>query len=270
MTGLDHPELVSEQAWLDEAYRHLERMQDRAKATREIGDRVVRDEGSADARVVQFHLLRREEALQAGSGPLCFGRIDTEDAEQWYVGRRHVEDSDSRPVVVDWRAPVSAAFYRATAVDACGLEHRRRFSVVEREIVSIFDEDLSDPDSLGASGLPDPLLAELERSRTGQMRDIVSTIAAEQDVIIRAPLDELLVVQGGPGTGKTAVGLHRAAFLLFQHRQELMENQVLVIGPNPLFLRYIAEVLPSLGETSVRQATITGLLSAKYLSLIHI
>ncbi len=262
--GSIHPELEAEQAWLDRAYMFLELMQQRAIATREIGDRVVRDEDSADARVVQYHLKRREESLRVGSGPLCFGRIDTDEAERWYVGRRHVEDEESQPVVVDWRAPVSAAFYRATAVDACGLEFRRRFSVIEREIVSIFDEDLSDPDSLGASGLPDPLLAELERSRTGQMRDIVSTIASEQDVIIRAPIEELLIVQGGPGTGKTAVGLHRAAFLLFQHRERLTEKEVLVIGPNPLFLRYIAEVLPSLGETSVRQATLTGLLSAKY------
>ncbi len=262
--AVEHPDQAAEQAWLDQAYRHLQQMQERTTSARQVSDRAVRDENTVDARVAQYHLRRREEALHGGSGPLCFGRIDTDDRQRWYVGRRHVEDENAQPVVVDWRAPVSAAFYRATAVDPCGLEFRRRFSVVDRSIVSIFDEDLTDPDSLGASGLPDPLLAELERSRTGQMRDIVSTIAAEQDIIIRAPLDELLVVQGGPGTGKTAVGLHRAAFLLFQHREQLMEREVLVIGPNPLFLRYIAEVLPSLGETSVRQATLTGLLAAKY------
>ncbi len=259
-----HPELADEQAWLDRAHGHLRDMQDRARKVRQAGDRAVRDENTVDARVAQYHLKRREEALTGGSGPLCFGRIDTDDRERWYIGRRHVEDEQSKPVVIDWRAPVSAAFYRATAVDPCGLDFRRRFSVIEQEIVSIFDEDLSDPDSLGASGLPDPLLAELERSRTGQMRDIVSTIASEQDIIIRAPLEELLIVQGGPGTGKTAVGLHRAAFLLFQHREALTDKEVLVLGPNPLFLRYIAEVLPSLGETSVRQATLSGLLSAKY------
>ncbi|MGH1492518.1 MAG: HelD family protein [Acidimicrobiales bacterium] len=259
-----HPELAAEQAWLDQAHAHLEGMQERTRQVREAGDRAVRDENTMDAKVAQYHLKRREEALAGGKGPLCFGRIDTDDDERWYVGRRHVEDEESKPVVVDWRAPVSAAFYRATAVDPCGLDFRRRFSVIDGEIVSIFDEDLSDPESLGASGLPDPLLAELERSRTGQMRDIVSTIAAEQDEIIRAPLEELLIVQGGPGTGKTAVGLHRAAFLLFQHREALTDKEVLVLGPNPLFLRYIAEVLPSLGETSVRQATLSGLLSAKY------
>ncbi len=259
-----HPELADEQRRLDRAHELLDAMLVRARSAREVSDRIVETENTVDAQVAQYHLRRREEQLQAGSGPLCFGRIDTDDRERWYIGRRHVEDEDSAPVVVDWRAPVSAGFYRATAVDPCGVDQRRRFSVVDREIVSIFDEDLTDPDGVGASGLPDPLLAELERSRTGQMRDIVATIAAEQDVIIRAPLDELLVVQGGPGTGKTAVGLHRAAFLLFQHRQELMDSQVLVLGPNPLFLRYIAEVLPSLGETSVRQATLTSLLAAKY------
>jgi DNA helicase IV len=259
-----HPELEAEQRWLDQAHVHLSAMFERTRSAREVSDRIVASENTVDAQVAQYHLKRREEALQVGSGPLCFGRIDTEDGERWYVGRRHVEDEQATPIVVDWRAPVSAGFYRATAIDPCGVDHRRRFSVVDREIVSIFDEDLTDPDGSGASGLPDPLLAELERSRTGQMRDIVATIAAEQDIIIRAPLDELLVVQGGPGTGKTAVGLHRAAFLLFQHRQELLDSQVLVLGPNPLFLRYIAEVLPSLGETAVRQATVTSLLAAKY------
>ena len=259
-----HPELEVEQRWLDGAHRHLEAMRSRARSAREVGDRMVVAENTVDARVAQYHLRRREDALFEGSGPLCFGRIDTDDRDRWYIGRRHVEDDEANPVVVDWRAPVSAGFYRATAVDPCGVDFRRRFSVVDREIVSIFDEDLTDPDTPGGSGLPDPLLAELERSRTGRMRDIVATIAAEQDIIIRAPIDELLVVQGGPGTGKTAVGLHRAAFLLFQHRLALLDSQVLVLGPNPLFLRYIAEVLPSLGETAVRQATLGALLAAKY------
>lgn len=257
-------ELVSEQAWLDKAYEYLSAMQRRATAVREIGDRVVRDEDSADARIARFHLQRREAALKTGTGPLCFGRIDNEDRERWYIGRRHVEDDQGHPVVVDWRAPVSAGFYRATALDPCGLTHRRRFIVDGTSIDALLDEDLTDPESGSHGGLPDPLLAELERTRSGQMRDIVATIAAEQDVIIRAPLEELLIVQGGPGTGKTAVGLHRAAFLLFEHRETLLDKQVLVVGPNPLFLRYIAEVLPSLGETAVTQATLTGLVAARY------
>ncbi|MEL7158042.1 MAG: ATP-binding domain-containing protein [Actinomycetota bacterium] len=265
MSGPDaEADLPAEQDRLDQAYRWLAAMRRRASDVRAIGDRIARDEDSADARVVQFHLNRREQALLEDRGPLCFGRIDTDDGERWYVGRRHVEDDEARPVVVDWRAPVSAAFYRATGMDPCGLAFRRRFVMAERRIEAMLDEDLTDPESGSTGGLPDPLLAELGRARTGQMSDIVATIAAEQDVIIRAPLEELLVVQGGPGTGKTAVGLHRAAFLLFEHRQRLLESQVLVVGPNPLFLRYIAEVLPSLGETSVTQATLEGLFAARY------
>ncbi len=258
------PELAAEQGWLDAAYAHLTAMAARAADARAVTDRAVAQENTVDARIARFHLQRREAALRDVGGPLAFGRIRTEDAEQWYVGRRHVEDERSRPVVIDWRAPVAAAFYRATAVDPCGLTHRRRFVVEERRIVALLDEALDDPDSPAAGGLPDPLLAELERSRTGQMRDIVATIAAEQDEIIRAPLAELLVVQGGPGTGKTAVGLHRAAFLLFEHRTRLIDRRVLVVGPNPVFLRYIADVLPSLGETAVTQTTVAGLLAARF------
>ncbi len=259
-----HPDLVAEQAYLDHARRCLVEMQDTAREMARIGQRSVEAENTVDARVTKAHLDKRVEAVHEGSGPLCFGRIDTDDAERWYIGRRHIEDGETRPVVVDWRAPVAAPYYRATALDPCGLAFRRRFSVADDRIEAIFDEDLSDPDNASASGIPDPLLAELDRSRSGQMADIVATIAAEQDVVIRAPMDKLLVVQGGPGTGKTAVGLHRAAFLLYQHRLTLADANVLVIGPNRLFLRYIADVLPSLGETSVRQATLTGLLSAKY------
>ncbi len=265
----DDAELLREQAVLDRAHSSLELMQGRAEAARKVTDELVQNENTADARVAQWHLRRRERDLEVAAGPLCFGRIEEEGygrhrGDVWYVGRRHVEDPDGEPVVVDWRAPVSAAFYRATAIDPCGLVHRRRFSIEGRKIVAVFDEDLTDPDGGSAGGLPDPLLAELDRSRTGQMRDIVATIAAEQDEIIRAELNELLIVQGGPGTGKTAVGLHRAAFLLFQHREELLDAQVLVVGPNPLFLRYIADVLPSLGETSVVQTTAEALLGARF------
>ncbi len=258
-----HPEHAQEQARLDQAHAHLEAMQARADDTRAAADRAVRDENTVDARIAQWHMQKRQVALRERSGPLCFGRID-DGSDHWHIGRRHVEDGEGNPFVVDWRAPVAAPFYRATAVDPCGLEHRRRYSTVERELIAIFDEDLTDPDAESHAGLPDPLLAELDRERTGQMRDIVATIAAEQDVIIRSELADLVVVQGGPGTGKTAVGLHRAAYLLFQHRLQFMEQKVLVVGPNRLFLRYIADVLPSLGETSVAQNTLTGLLAARY------
>jgi hypothetical protein len=155
---------------------------------------------------------------------------------------------------------VSVPFYRATVHDPLGLDRRRRFLTEGRELLDILEEDFSDPDrALLSGGIPDPLLADLERERTGSMRDIVATIAAEKDEVIRAPLDRLLVVQGGPGTGKTAVALHRAAYLLFEHRLELLDRGVLVVGPNQLFLRYVADVLPSLGEAAVRQTTVEGL-----------
>jgi len=206
------------------------------------------------------HQLRGYRAQMDVSGPLCFGRIDEETGERWYVGRRHVEDGRGAPVVVDWRAGVAVPFYRATFRDPQGLHLRRRFVLEDRELVGLFEEDFDDPDSAHhATGVADPLLAELDRARTGQMRDIVATIQAEQDVVIRAPLDQLLIVQGGPGTGKTAVGLHRAALLLYDHRDVLERDGVLVVGPNRLFLRYIAQVLPSLGEASVAQTTIAGL-----------
>ncbi len=264
-TEPSHPDLEGEQRWLDRAHDHLAAMQRRAAALAEVGARAVRQENTVEARITQFHLQRREAALAEAAGPLCFGRIDTEDGDRWYIGRRHVEDDAARPVVVDWRAPVAAAFYRATAVDPCGLAFRRRFVIEDRRLTALLDERLDDPDADAVhGGLPDPLLAELERTRSGQMRDIVATIAAEQDEIIRAPLDELVIVQGGPGTGKTAVGLHRGAFLLFEHRHELTESKVLVIGPNRLFLRYIADVLPSLGETAVSQSTLEGLVESRY------
>ena len=263
-------EFAKDQTRLTEAAACLDAMKHRTEQVQEVAARAVRDENTTDARVVEARLNRRRADLDVGAGPLCFGRIDEEPmgpsqrGDQWYVGRRHIEDEKGAPVIVDWRAPVSAPFYRATAVDPCGLERRRRFSADGPNLEAVFDEDLTDPDEGGVGGLPDPLIAELDRSRTGQMRDIVATIASEQDVIIRAPLDELLIVQGGPGTGKTAVGLHRAAFLLFQHRDFLADNKVLVVGPNPVFLRYVAEVLPSLGERSVIQTTLKGLLAARH------
>lgn len=253
------PAVVEEQAHLDHAYACLERM--RATTERLIG--VGGGANATDSEAARYHLQKRIASYD-GRAPLCFGRLDTEDDESFRVGRRHVEDDHGDPVVVDWRAPVSAPFYRATWRDPLGLRLRRRFSVDHRSIIALHDEDFTDPDSVGGGGIPDPLLAELERSRTGEMRDIVATIQAEQDEIIRAPLDQLTIVQGGPGSGKTAVGLHRAAFLLYEHRLLLEERRVLIIGPNRVFLRYISEVLPSLGETSVVQTTIQDLLGVRY------
>ncbi len=265
----EHAELVAEQAYLDRAYEHLAAMRERTEAAVSIEDSAAQ---AVDSAIAQAHLRHRLRSLDVDLPGLSFGRLDDEDGGSWYVGRRHVEDERGEPVVVDWRAAISTPFYRATASDPMELVRRRRFLMAGRTVEDLFDEVFDDPDSVHAArhgGIPDPLLAELERSRSGSMRDIVATIQAEQDVVIRAPLEACLLVQGGPGTGKTAVGLHRAAFLLYEHRQVLGERGVLVLGPNPVFLRYIAQVLPSLGETSVTQTTMERLIGGRILSSDH-
>lgn len=244
------PELAAERDHLAFARRCRDAMIDRFRS--------VDPSASADEITAEYVEVTVAEALEdlhsPGAGDF-FGRIIDEHSDQWYIGRRHIEDPSHDPVVVDWRAPIAAPFYRATGVDPLGLSHRRRFTMVDGEISAYLDEQLDDPDSATATGVPDPVLAEIGAARTGAMREIVATIQAEQDVVIRAPLDQCLVVQGGPGTGKTAVGLHRAAFLLFEHRRRLARTGVLVVGPNTVFLDYIANVLPSLGERLVQQRT---------------
>ncbi|MGK2948006.1 MAG: HelD family protein [Acidimicrobiales bacterium] len=256
---MSHPDLADEQAYVTLAYEHLAAMRARTLAATEVADSAAQ---AVDAAIAQAHLQARLRTLDVDVAGLSFGRLDDEAGDCWYVGRRHVEDDRGDPVVVDWRAPVATPFYRATAADPLDLRRRRRFLMTGQHVDDLFDEVFDDPDSVDAAhhgGIPDPLLVELERERTGEMRDIVATIAAEQDVVIRSPLATCLVVQGGPGTGKTAVGLHRAAFLLFEHRTRLDREGVLIVGPNPLFLRYIAQVLPSLGEAAARQTTVQRL-----------
>ncbi len=217
-------------------------------------------DASADEITKEYIEVTVAEALEdlrtPGAGDF-FGRIEQTGAlDRWYIGRRHIENEQHDPVVIDWRAPIAAPFYRATHADPFGLSHRRRFTMADGDFTAYLDEQLDDPDHESAgSGIPDPVLAEIGAARTGAMREIVATIQAEQDVVIRAPLDQCLVVQGGPGTGKTAVGLHRAAYLLFEHRRRLVRDGVLVVGPNKVFLDYIGNVLPSLGERSVQQRT---------------
>jgi DNA helicase IV len=223
----------------------------------------VSPDAAADEFTKEYVEVTVAEALEdlrtPGAGDF-FGRITEAGADGagdcWYIGRRHIEDAAHEPVVVDWRAPIAAPFYRATHADPFGLAHRRRFTLADGDVSAYLDEQLDDPDhELAGSGIPDPVLAEIGAARTGAMREIVATIQAEQDIVIRAPIDQCLVVQGGPGTGKTAVGLHRAAYLLFEHRRRLARDGVLVVGPNRVFLDYIGNVLPSLGERSVVQRT---------------
>src|SRR5262245_50023741 len=237
-------ELAAEQAYLAHAQGCLASMRARAARNVELAAQRAREEPGLDTSLLLQELEHGYALLAESSAALAFGRLDEAAGERFYVGRRHVEDDHGDAVVVDWRAAVSVPFYRATWADPMGVDRRRRFAVDGRDLVGFFDEDFADPtaEATGGGGVPDPLLAELERGRRGEMRDIVATIQAEQDVVIRAPLAECLVVQGGPGTGKTAVGLHRAAFLLYEHRERFARERLLVVGPNPLFLRYIAQV----------------------------
>ena len=258
------------QAYLDRAYDALGAMRARTARVLEQAKADAHLTDAYDSALIQHKLSERLAAVAESKSPLTFGRIGeatygSADPMVHYIGRRHVEDAHGEPVVVDWRAPVAAPFYRATFADPQGLDNRSRFALDQRNLVGSFEEDFTDPDgeSGGSGGVPDPLLVELERGRTGSMRDIVATIQAEQDAIIRAPFCDLVVVQGGPGTGKTAVGLHRAAYLLYAHREAFAKRKLLVVGPNPVFLSYIAQVLPSLGETSAVQRTIETLM-AKY------
>ncbi|MFH8614775.1 HelD family protein [Streptomyces sp. NPDC017979] len=214
--------------------------------------------------------LRIKELADLAHTPLFFGRLDYDDGDHrdhaFYIGRRHVHDSVGDPMVVDWRAPVSQPFYRASRADPQGVALRRRFGYTGGDLTAYEDEQLAagpDPyaptsDGPRASKL---LQAEIERPRVGPMRDIVATIQPEQDEIVRSGLSGTVCVQGGPGTGKTAVGLHRVAFLLYAHRERLARTGTLVIGPNRSFLRYIEQVLPALGELEVKQATVDDLVA---------
>src|SRR6476469_7732389 len=202
----------------------------------------------------------RLKALQADpDAPPFFGRTDRDepDHESFHIGRRHVRDEVGDPVVIDWRAPIARAFYRATPADRMGVQLRRRFGFHDGTLSSYENEHLDRGESLGLSS--ELLREEIERPRVGPMRDIVATIQPDQDDLVRADLDTSLCIQGAPGTGKTAVGLHRAAYLLYTYPDRLRRSGVLVVGPNAAFLHYIAQVLPSLGEGGITQSTVGDL-----------
>lgn len=266
-----HPELEAEQAYIDHAYECLEA--NRRSATRLQDTLEVGKGGTEQARwereVFQENILNRLSQLQLGDASLVFGRIDrTVEAggESFHVGRLAVSDEDQEPLVVDWRAPVAEPFYRATGREPMGLRRRRHFATRGRTLLSMEDEVFGELEGVngheadGAISGYGALIAALETSRSGRLGDIVATIQGEQDEIIRAPLSGVLVVQGGPGTGKTVVALHRAAYLLYTHRFPLEGQGVLVVGPNRLFLGYIEQVLPSLGEAGVELAVLADLI----------
>ncbi len=276
-------DVAEEQAFLDRAYEGLASMREEASAmlhsVLDLG-RGGTFQSRTERDIVVRTSLARLAQLDVGDEALCFGRIDrltdgpSGTLEAFHIGRVAVSGPDREPLVVDWRAPVAEPFYRATGLDPLGLARRRHLAVEGRKVVGVEDEYFAQPEAGGASaralkaqvtgdglvlGGPAALLSALSSARTGHMGDIVATIQGEQDQIIRAPLAGVLMVQGGPGTGKTAVALHRAAYLLYTHRFPLERQGVLVVGPNPLFLRYIEQVLPSLGETGVTLSTATGL-----------
>jgi DNA helicase IV len=291
-TTLD-AQIEAERQHLQESRAALRRMLDRAQQLFAAGELVAGDRFGAESLGVA--LARRVKALADDPNtPLFFGRLTFgADAEaggpgdagvgglgptardggpgddvtghsgaSYHIGRRHVTDDAGEPMVLDWRAPVSRAFYQASTAQPQGVAVRRRFGFSGGTLTGFEDErlDRSEP-APHESAVSRILLEEIERPRVGPMRDIVATIQPDQDVLVRAELEETVCVQGAPGTGKTAVGLHRAAYLLYAHRERLRKSGVLVVGPNQAFLRYISAVLPALGEVEVSQSTVDELIA---------
>ncbi|WP_166021134.1 HelD family protein [Streptomyces chilikensis] len=253
-----------EQEFVDGLHEHVEAL--RAEADRGVREALALEDTTRQGRLERDILVAERSgllaALDAVDSALCFGRIDLTDGATHHIGRIGIraDDEERTPLLVDWRADVARPFYLATGHTPMGLRRRRHISSEGRKVTALHDEILDLGDTT-RTGHEDPagdavLLAALNQARTGRMGDIVRTIQADQDRIIRAPHQGVMVVEGGPGTGKTAVALHRAAFLLYEHRELLARRAVLIVGPNPAFLGYIGEVLPSLGETGVLLATV--------------
>jgi DNA helicase IV len=267
-----HPELAAEQAHIDLAYERLARAREdalRLKDMVEVG-RGGTNQARWEREIINENIVNRLNQLELGERSLCFGRIDQSEeagAGSYHIGRVAVSSETQEPLIVDWRAPVAEAFYRATGGDPQGLVRRRHFTSRGRTLLDLEDELFGEAAASGrviVNGRElrgqGALMSALEENRTGRLGDIIGTIQAEQDEIIRSPLPGVLVVQGGPGTGKTVVALHRAAYLLYSHRFPLDGQGVMVIGPNRLFLGYIEQVLPSLGEAGVEMAVLADLL----------
>ncbi len=256
-------ELAREQAYVTRLYDRLDLLRERTQrqlkdvlAMGAVGTMQNMSERDAFAEMHATRLAR----LWAVERGLVFGRLDHHEEGRLYIGKLGLTDDEQERLLIDWRAPVAQPFYRATPAAPMGVTRRRHLQTKGRDVVGV-DDDLLDLDALTEDDRATlngeaALLAALDERRTGRMRDIVATIQGEQDRVIRADLNGVLVVQGGPGTGKTVVALHRAAYLLYTHRERLERRGVLVLGPNPTFLRYIEQVLPSLGETDVLLSTV--------------
>jgi DNA helicase IV len=256
------PTLDQERRHLAASRAALRRMREHTAGLQAIGGDHVSTEHLKQV------LYRRMKALEDDADvPLFFGRLDYDTRvggeldETLYIGRRHVTgEIGGEPMVIDWRAAMSLPFYQARPGEPMGVRMRRRFGFSHGQLTAYEDEDLTTLG--GVSALESDILeSEIERPRTGPMRDIVATIQPEQDRIVRARLTDSLCIQGAPGTGKTAVGLHRAAYLLYAYRDQLARSGVLVVGPNDSFLSYIADVLPALGEIDATQATVSSLVT---------
>jgi DNA helicase IV len=252
-----HPDLPAEQAYVDHAYKCLDRMREALSRTIDAG--AVSEGGyeiAGDA--IDAWATRRLQTFADAERGLCFGRIDVErTTDPLYIGRRWVQDGEQNVLVVNWQAPAARPFYTASPAEPHGVTLRRRFRTSGRTLLDISDEALDGSLADAASAVDDFLLEELQRARDARMRDIVATIQADQYRLIARGPEPPLVVQGGPGTGKTAVGLHRASFLLYEHRARL--RRVLLVGPNTTFIDYISHVLPILGEDSVDQRAVAEL-----------
>ncbi|MFB9515822.1 HelD family protein [Streptomyces purpureus] len=252
-----------EQQFITELYARLDHLREQAEsamaAALKVGGSTLQARLERDVLVAEQSGLLA--AYNAGETGLCFGRLVFRDGRDHHIGRIGIREDDAHrtPLVVDWRAEVARPFYLATGHTPMGLRRRRHITTHGRDVTALHDEvlDLEDTTRTGheSRDADEVLLAALDAARTGRMHDIVQTIQAEQDTIIRSPHRGVLVVEGGPGTGKTAVALHRAAYLLYAHREQLAKRAVLIVGPNPAFLGYIGQVLPSLGETGVLLAT---------------
>ncbi|MBV9058340.1 MAG: DUF2075 domain-containing protein [Pseudonocardiales bacterium] len=243
-------ELRSERSYVAGLYARLDA--ERARVRGEYKAALRGNGGTPMERDVEVHALAKEvKRLDVADNGLCFGRLDTVSGDHSYIGRIGLfdEENDYEPVLLDWRAPASRAFYVATAANPENMRRRRQFHTRGRQVVDFTDEVLGRPGD-GERG-DAALLAAVNAPRGDGMRDIVATIQAEQDEIIRLDHPGVLVIEGGPGTGKTVVALHRVAYLLYTQRERMERHGVLVVGPNPAFLNHIGRVLPSLGESDV-------------------
>ena len=257
----DDPQLLAERNHLQRSLICLEQMREAAGSIADYGVDALASESLGRLRAERLKHL----GADAGAPPF-FGRTDRDPdqshpaGECFHIGRRHIRDEYGDPMVIDWRAPISQPFYRANSADRQGVRLRRRFGFHHGQLTSFEDEHLDAGQELGLAS--DLLREEIERPRVGPMRDIVATIQPDQDILVRAELDSSLCIQGAPGTGKTAVGLHRAAYLLYSYPERLRRSGVLVVGPNQAFLHYIAQVLPALGENGIQQSTVDELVAA--------